>query len=72
MKAREIVRRLDLSAEFSPLATHTVPENGLPVTFTVMEIVIPAASYSKEAVERVYEALGEGLSEDEDKPCPHG
>lgn len=66
-KAQDIVRRLDLGAEFSPLTTHTVPENGRSVTFTVMEIVIPAASYGKETVERVYEALGEGLSENEDK-----
>lgn len=67
VKAQQIISRLGLEAKFSPLTTHTVPENGQPVTFTVMETIIPLTSYSKEAVVRVYEALGEGLSEDEDK-----
>ena len=64
-RVKDIVRGLDMDAEFSPLRTHTVPEDGRSITFTVMKIILPETSYGKEAIARVYEALGEGLTEAE-------
>ncbi len=66
-KVKDIVRGLDMGAEFSPLRTHTVPEDGRSVTFTVMKIILPETSYGREAIARVYESLGEGLTEVEGK-----
>ena len=66
-KVKNIVRQLNLEADFSPLRTHTVSEDGHSKTFTVMKIVLSAASYNKDAIARVYGVLGEELTEDEGK-----